>query len=205
MRQNMHDDNRGVNKLLGQLAGEKKKAGIALCLIAVMAVMWIKVLSKKEPQGAKAAPATQQTDLERRIDEVVNISYVDLPAVPGRNDLISRDFFASAGWQGFKTDEEGNNTGGVEDPNVSLGDGSEQIVLVQRVTALLKLQAIEVSDNRQAYINGKLMSTGEVLVVTDGMEMYECEVVEIRRDSVTVRCREAEIVLKLVQMTEQDG
>ena len=140
--------------------------------------------------------------------------YVDIPAsgddVEAVEDTSVEVFVDDVAWtevdsfyDARDTDEEGNSTGGVEDVDVSPADVSQQIA--KRVAALLKLQAIEVGDNPQAFINDKLMSTGEALVVTDGMEMYECEVVEIRKSSVTVRCREAEVVLKLVQATEQDG
>jgi len=203
MTKNTRNDNGGVKRVLGQLAAEKKKAGMAICLVAVMAFMWTKVLTKEGPQGAQATPAGGQKELDKRIDDPVKIDYLELPEVPGRNDLISRDFFASAGWQDFKTDDEGNNTGELENANVTPADLSEEIV--NRVTPLLKLQAIEGGNNRRAFINDKVMLTTETLIVTDGIDMYECEVIEIRRKSVVVRCREAEIVLKIVQTTDEDG
>ena len=203
MTKNTRNDNGGVKRALGRLAAEKKKAGMAICLVAVMAFMWIKVLTKEGPQGAQATPTGGQTELDKQIDDAVKIAYLELPEVPGRNDLISRDFFASAGWQDFKTDEEENSTGDVEDVNVTPVDVSEQIT--KRVTPLLKLQAIEGGNKRRAFINDKLMSTSESLFVTDGMDMYECEVIEIRKKSVVLRCREAEIVLKMVQTTDEDG
>ena len=203
MAKNTRNDNSGLKRVFGHLAAEKKKAGMAICLVAVMAFMWIKVLTKEGPQGAQATPAGGQTESDTQIDDAVKINYLELPEVPGRNDLISRDFFASASWQGFKRDDEGNNTGGIEHVNVTPADLSEE--MANRVTPLLKLQAIEDGNSRRAFINDKVMLTGETLVVTDGMDMYECEVIDIRKKSVVVRCREAEIVLKMVQTTEEDG
>jgi sRNA-binding protein len=198
MKQNAK--NGGGGRLLGRLAAEKKKAGIALCLIAVMAFMWVKVLTKKGPQSAQARLATEQTEVEKQLNEAMKIAFVELPEVPGRNDIIGRDYFAAGNWQDFKAAEEGNT---VEEVNVSSADQSKEVVT--KVAQQLKLQAIGLSDKPQAFINDRLLSVGDSLAVTVGTQRYECEVVEIRKDSVSIRCLEAEITLKLVQTVEGDG
>ena len=204
MKENMKNDNSGVSKLLGHLAAEKKKTGIALFLIVVMAVMWGKVLIKKGPQIAQATPAIQETALERQLDEAMQITYLDLPQISGRHDVISRDFFASVGWQDFKSEEQEAGTGDFEkEDGIAPIDEIKEVGVI--VAERLRLQAIVIGQNPQAFINDKLMSAGHKLIVTDGSEMYECEVVEIRENSVLIRCREAEIVLKLTETVEGDG
>lgn len=203
MKENMKNDTNGVGRILGHLAAEKKKAGIALCLIAVMAVMWVKVLTNKGPQSAQAAPTLAQTEVEEQIKDAMKITYLNLPIVPGRDDLISRDFFASAGWQDFTSDEPEDATVEIEEVSVASSDDSKEVLAI--VTQHVRLQAIGMGRKPQAFINDKLMSVGETLVVTDGAQMYECEVVEIRKNSVLIRCRDAEIVLKLVETAEGDG
>ncbi len=203
MKENVKNDNSGVSRFLGHLAAEKKRTGIALCLIAVMAVMWVKVLTKKGPQSVQAVPTIEETDVDRQVKEAMKITYVDLARVSGRDDLISRDFFASAGWQDFKSDEQEDTTVEIEEVSVAPTDDSKEVVAI--VTQYVKLQVIVMGRRPQAFINDKLMSVGETLVVTDGAQMYECEVVEIRENSVLVRCRDAEIVLKLVETAEGDG
>jgi len=203
MKEHSKNNKDGINRLLDQLAAEKKRVGIAVCLITVMAVMWVKVLTKKGPQSVQAVPTIEETDVERQVKEAMKITYVDLPRVSGRDDLISRDFFASAGWQDFKSDEQEDTTVEIEEVSVEPTDDSEEVVAM--VAQHLGLQAIVMGRKPQAFINDKLMSMGDKLVVTDGAQMYECEVVEIRENSVLIRCREAEIVLKLVETVEGDG
>ncbi len=131
MKENMKNDTNGVGRILGHLAAEKKKAGIALCLIAVMAVMWVKVLTNKGPQSAQAAPTLAQTEVEEQIKDAMKITYLNLPIVPGRDDLISRDFFASAGGPGLTSGETGDATGGVEEVRgASLGERKGVVGLV---------------------------------------------------------------------------
>ncbi len=58
MTPNARNNNTGAGKILNRLAEDKKKSVTALCLIAVMAVMWFRVLARKTPDGAEAAPVT---------------------------------------------------------------------------------------------------------------------------------------------------
>ena len=199
MKQNTKNGG-GVSRLLGRLAVEKKKAGIALCLIAVMEFMWVKVLTKKGPQSAQAGLATEQTEVEKQLNEAMKIAFVELPEVPGRNDIIGRDYFAAGNWQDFKSAEEGST---VEEVNVNSADQSKEVIT--KVAQQLKLQVIGLSEKPQAFINDRLVSVGDLLAVTVGTQRYECEVVEIREDSVLLKCLEAKITLKLVETVEGDG
>ena len=200
MRQNARDNEGGAARLFSQLAVEKKKGVIALCLIALMAVMWVKVLTKEGPQSAEAGFMMEQTDAEEQLNEALKVSYVELPEVPGRNDMIGRDFFDAADWQDFKLDQETNST--VYEVSAASTDVNEEVVA--RLTGLLKLQAIG-SEPPQAFINDKLLSVGDKMVVGDATETYECEVVEIGKSSVLIRCRDVEMFLKLDETVEGAG
>lgn len=203
MRQSFKDNReRRGGGMLGRFAAEKKKTGIALCLIAIMAVMWIKVLTKKGPADAQAGTGAEQGPVREQPKEEPRISFIDLPQVPGRNDLISRDFFATAGWEDFAADEDVTD---IFDVGVDVPATDTRKNIAERIEQLLRLQAIGWGQNPQAFINDKLLSVGEKLVVTDGKETYECEVIEIRRNAVLIRCREAEITLKLDQMIDENS
>ncbi len=91
MRQNIANNSTGAKKVLERLAEEKKKSVTALCLIAVMAFMWIRVLTKKTPQGTEAAPGTQQSSTENQPNEKYGVSFVELPKVAP----LSVDFIKS--------------------------------------------------------------------------------------------------------------
>ncbi len=195
MRKNLKSSN-GPNRFFSQLAAEKKKSITALCLVAVMAFMWVRVLFRRTPQAAAAATMTKEMNVEGKSNPDLKISYIELPEVAGRNDVITRDFFASDGWQDF-VDREAENLVGIEEVNIVSKGGNEEGV--RRVAEQLKLGAIVLSNNPQAFINDKLLSVGDKLPVGEGVDRYECEVVEIKRNTVVVRCREAEITLKLTQ------
>lgn len=196
MKQSVRNSGNGTNKLFGRLGAEKKKTIIASCLIAVMALMWAKVLGRKTPESAEAAMMGQGAKLTGESNSESKISFTELPEVKGRNDVLTRDFFASNGWQDFVGDKVG-----IEEVSVVSKDGSEEVA--RRVAGKMKLEAIGLGKNPQAFINNKLLSVGDKLLISEGVDTYECEVAGIEENTVLVRCGEAEIVLKLTQPIEE--
>ncbi|MFC1739176.1 hypothetical protein ACFL1G_09020, partial [Planctomycetota bacterium] len=61
--------------------------------------------------------------------------------------------------------------------------------------------AIELTERPRVFINDKLLVKGGKLHVMDGNKKYECEVIEIERNAVSLRCGEAMIRLKLAETT----
>jgi len=200
MKRNMTNAGSGANQLLSRLAAEKKKAVLALGLIALMAFMWVRVLGRKTPATANAASAAQHVDSKGQSNSQIKISFIELPKVAGRNDVMTRDFFDPGGWHGFTKDREGRNQAGNEVNHVSTDATGE---VITQIAQKLQLEAIIVlGENPQAFINDKLLSVGDKLLVKDGANTYECEVVEIQERTVFIRCREAQIKLELKQATE---
>jgi len=195
MKQNLKNNGNRSNKLFGRLAAEKKKTVIAVCLITVMVFMWVRVLGRKGPQSANAAVMKQEATGGQTNPEL-KISYIELPKVEGRNDVLTRDFFAVGSWRDFMRGGEGKS-GGIEEVSVVSRDGSEEIV--RRVAEKLKLEAIVLGENPRAFINDKLLSVGDKLFITDGINTYECEVAKIEENTVFIRCGEAEVTLRLTQ------
>ena len=64
----------------------------------------------------------------------------------------------------------------------------------------MKLEAIVSSDDPLAFINDKVLRAGDKLFVGNGIESYECEVVEIKENIVVIRCRESMITLKMTKV-----
>lgn len=202
MRQNVRNSRSSAKSLLNQLAVEKKKAVITLCLIGVMAFMWVRVLTRKTPEVAEAGSMTDELNVTGRSNPELKVSFIELPKVAGRNDVITRDFFASDGWQHF-VDEQGQNSARIEEVSIVSKNGSEEVI--RKVAEKLKLEAIVLSRNPRAFINDKVLSIGDKLLIKDGADTYECEVVEIKENTVVVRCREAKITLKLTQVSVIDN
>ena len=199
MIRNKRNNVTGVNKLFSQLAAEKKKAVMALCLITVMVFMWVKVFTRRAPQAAGAALMTEQLNVENRSNSELKIYFVELPKVPGRNDVIIRDFFASDGWRDF-TSGQRQKSGNIQEVNIVSNDGKEEVI--KAVAEKLKLQAIVFGLNPRAFINDKLLSVGDKVLIRDKIDVYECELVEIQENMVVIRCRDAKITLKLRQIIE---
>lgn len=195
MKQNLRNSGNGGKRLFGRLAAEKKKTIIAVCLITVMVFMWVRVLGRKGPQGAKAAVMVQEVTKGQTNSEL-KISFIELPKAEGRNDVLTRDFFAVDNWWDLMGGREGNS-GGIEEVSVVSKDGSEEAV--KRVAEKLKLEAIVLGENPRVFINDKLLSVRDKLFVKDGIDMYECEVAGIEETEVFIRCGEAEITLRLMQ------
>jgi hypothetical protein len=195
MKQNLKNGGSGGNRIFSRLAAEKKKTVIAVCLITVMVFMWVKVLGRKGPQSANAAVMAQEVT-EGQMNSELKISFMELPKVEGRNDVLTRDFFAVGNWRDFMRGGEGKS-GGIEEVSVVSRNGGEEIV--RRVAEKLKLEAIVLGKNPLAIINDKRLSVGDKLFVRDGTNTYECEVAEIEENMVSIRCGETEVTLRLTQ------
>lgn len=182
---------------LAHLAGQKKKMTAALLLIGLMVLMWARVLLTEGPEAAQAGEGQIQAGSGRSEQEVQSaVSFIELPKIKGRNDTVVRDFFASDNWRNFAQSRRGDNSGAGEVRVVSK-DGDVEIA--RRVAAKLRLQAIWLDDNPQAFINDKALAVGDKFRLKEGVSAYECEVVAIEESKVYLKCGKARIVLSLTQ------
>jgi len=200
MKANVRNNMGPAGRFLGRLAAEKRRTVATGCLVIVMVFLWVRVLTRNTPEVAEATPTAEQLGIENPSDAAPNVSFVELPKVAGRNDGVTRDFFACDGWRHF--------TGGrqkfadIEEVNMLSQNGSEEAI--KQVAEKLRLEAIVLSSNPRAFINNRVLSVGDRMLVDDGNEKYECEVVSIEENTVMIKCREAEITLKLVPVSMGD-
>jgi len=150
-----------------------------------MAFMWVRVVTKKTSPAA-GAPVVDEAAANEESDSQPRVSFIELPRIAGRNDVITRDFFAANGWKKFDRDKEAN-TIGTEEVNDLKTDGSEKVV--ERVTAKLKLGVIETGLSPYVYINDELLSIGDRLRVRDNGNTYDCEVTKIGANEVSLKLR----------------
>lgn len=200
MRRNVRHNGHGARGLVGQLAAEKKKVVMALCLMGVMAFMWVRVLTKKAPEAAGAEIIADPANTSEPTKPELQISFIELPKVAGRHDVINRDVFASENWRHFLERQRKRN--GFEEVNILSQDVNEEVI--RRLVEKLELSAVMVSDNPSAFINGDVIEVGEKIVIEAGTEKYECEVVTIEENTVVLKCKEAEIILKLEKESTTD-
>jgi hypothetical protein len=200
MRQNTTNTGDGVNRVLGPLVAQKKKTVLAVGLIAMMAFMWIRVLTKDGPEAAEATALTQPAPSEDGSNSQSKIWFVKLPKIKGRHDVITRDVFTPGDWWKSHKGREGQDSSDVEQVEVVSTGGDQEVISL--VAAKLKLEAIAFGGSPWAFINGKLLSVGDKLVIKEGTRTFECEVVQIEQNMVVIRCGQAEITLKLKRVTD---
>lgn len=194
MKRNLQNNVSGANRASGRLAIDTKKAVFALGLIAVMVFMWVRVLTRKGPQSAAASSVAEEIKLIGQSDtESLKLSFIELPKVKGRNDVLARDFFTVKNWQDFL--REGKGVGNRREVDVVSRNGNEEVA--RKIAEKLKLGAIVMGKNPRAFVNDKLLAVGDKMLIQDGVNIYECEIVEIEEKTVLLRCGQAEIRLKL--------
>ncbi len=194
MKRNLQNNVSGANRASGRLAIDTKKAVFALGLIAIMVFMWVRVLTRKGPQSAAASSVAEEIKLIGQSDtESLKLSFIELPKVKGRNDVLARDFFTVKNWQDFL--REGKGVGDRREVDVVSRNGNEEVA--RKIAEKLKLGAIVMGKNPRAFVNDKLLAVGDKMLIQDGVNIYECEIAEIEEKTVLLRCGQAEIRLKL--------
>lgn len=181
-----------TEKISTQFAADKKKSIIAVGLLLIMAIMWMKMLTGKTPDNAKAA---LKTDHEIKKEET-RINYKNLPCITGRHDTLTRDMFAAENFNEYINNDQENSNEEIKRVGTDISKGS-----IQRLAQMLKLEAIGHSSNPEAFINNRLYSAEDVITVNDGSSTYQCRVVKISENAVTLKYEDSEIELKLKQTT----
>ena len=76
--------------------------------------------------------------------------------------------------------------------------GSDTNSIVRTLTKQIRLEAIDLGE-KKAFINDKLYGVGDRMLIKDGSDEYDCEIVSIEQNTVSIRCQETEIKVKLAQ------
>lgn len=178
----------GFDKLLKPLLENKAKTAIAACLLVLMSFMWVKVLAGKGPAQTSASQSEGiESQLKKikdakAIEESIKIEYVELPAIEGRHNVLKRDFFATVSNENKSKIEVVNNNQGTD---------------VSGLSKKLSLEAIEMGQTPQAFINGKLLGIGEILKVAEGKRTYEFEIITISENEVKLKHKDIEFKLSI--------
>jgi hypothetical protein len=184
---------------LDHLAADRKKVILAVGLVAVMVIMWVRLLTGKKPGVTSAAPEQTQSAGTKKAPPM-KLQFHELPVIEGRNDRIHRDFFSADGLAAFRQDPASQDTG--TDTEVRNGTGSRNEEVILRVARKgLRLEAV--LEGPRAFMNDRLVSVGDRLSVKDGPTSYVFEVIEIQDDSVLVGCNGEQVTLRLTQTSDE--
>lgn len=188
----------------GWLGGDRKKIILAAGLIMVMFLMWGKVLLRKKDGSASVElmlAASQNMNLQQ--DRGRKISYIKLPLIEGRNDVLKTDFFNPGEWEGFELVDKTEDWS--KQSNVTVkGAGSNDFKKenIYRVAKKLQLEAIVMGENPEAFISDKLVSTGDVLKIRHNAGIYEFRVTKIGKSKVELICEDMIFTMQMAQSIE---
>ena len=187
----------GGNQALAQLMADKKKLAIAVLLISVMAIMWVRILAKNKPPVSASVLAAQAA-VAQETQPKIKATYVALPHVEGRNDVLARDIFAGSKWEGF-----GAEANGARQPRSRNKNGNEPLSdTIEIIGKELKLEAIFSGKNPQASVSGVLVSPGGKLIVKHEGDQYEFKAVTINDNEVVLECKGVQMKLSMIRPTE---
>ncbi len=188
-----------ATQLVGHLVRDGKKTGIAIALVTVMVVMWVRVLAGQKPSSAHATPVSL-SKADTKGNESPAVRFVVLPNEPGRNDRIHRDFFTASDWSEFSSGPKTRDVAVVTDDKTRSTNRIEEVVA--RLAKTLELEAVLWSEHPQAFVNDRLVRVGDTLALRDGADFHPFEVVQIVKDAVHVRCGDRTYTLKLSPPTD---
>ena len=187
------------------LQGLSPKTIAAIVLVALMALLWLRVVTrgKAGPMRVQAADAVVNSDA--RSAGPLKIEPIALPMTEGHSDSLKCDFFSPDNWPAF------SRSGSV---SVTPSGLSEQERQEQRLRAVfeelaksLKLDAILHGGNgapARVCIDGNVLTQGQTLSLKRDTNHYELTVSNVSEYQVVLTWRDRTIVLNMTQPERVD-
>ncbi len=200
MKQNKTHKNNDAALLRG-LPVSKSKLIIAGVLITIMGIMWMRLLLfNKSPDTAAGGTPPEPVGTQAGNDTAEpapELTYIDLPVVPGRHDVLGNNIFRPGTWRAFRTVDDTKNT--AAEPYGSALTAED----IRNITASITLDGIIAEQGTrmpEAFVNGKLVSIGSKVAVEYNKRSVELTVTEINRSKVVLRVGEQVINVMLFQI-----
>ncbi len=187
-----------------RLAASRPKVIIAIVLVTIMALMWVRVLvrNKSDAKAAQTESAlvNAYADKQNKQPKII-LSYIELPVVKGQNDCLTRDIFRAQNWKAFSS---------VTDPDPATGEntaeGSDKYGIyktrIRQIAKTMTLELISIGRHgktSQALIENKLVSVGSKVAVKYNKQTYEFVVTEIKQNKVVLKWENFSITLTMAQ------
>ena len=204
----MNQRNTTMNKkpVTGGLQNISPKVMAMIVLLAVMGILWGRVLLKGKG-GPAAANAQDRISVQEIVpDSPLQIEALELPVLSGRNDRVSNDMFGGENWTAFELNQNQNTPNG----GVKVGAAADSAELrhratLERIAGRLKLEAVICNaQNRpfQAFVEDKILSVGSTLTVQEGPDQFVLMLEEISEKEVSFSWNEMSVVLKMAETFE---
>jgi hypothetical protein len=193
----------------GGLGNLSPKTMVMIVLLAVMGILWGRVLLKGKSGPATASAqdmAALQQFNQANQHAVVQIDAIALPQIPGRNDVLSRDIFSTENWTaaGFGNSTNDHVSGVQVDALKDSVEHANQLKLAQIAKRLTLEAVIQDADGipSQAFVDGKILSVGSALTVQEGPDQYELTLDEITYKKVVFSWNKVSVVLEMAEAFE---
>lgn len=169
------------------------KTVVAAALLLLMGIMWVRVFfSSGKPAQAVAYSETNQTQ-EVKAEPAIHIEPVPLPVIAGRNDRLTKDYFAVALWPQQRSSMP-------QDVQASLRNDAEQQRhdFINTLSSRLSIDAVLMPTGQEpakVCLNGKVLAEGQALTLKDKDQTYELTITQIKPNAITIVCDQKTIVL----------
>ncbi|MFA5293208.1 MAG: hypothetical protein WC496_09265 [Phycisphaerae bacterium] len=176
---------------------QRKKLIVALLLMAVMAVMWIRVFAgKNKPASASAAVSSVVNPLLPQAQSQ-KMEYIELPYIPQRHDIIANDFFTTKNFKKFKRQDQYTTN----NRQVNLAETMDEKFDTPAAAAAASLRLIAIVNDKkpQAFIENRLFEKGQSFRFKFDGQVYRFRVTKILADRVELDCNGIIITKKIPQ------
>lgn len=196
---------------MSKLPASKGKVVIAVVLVAVMALMWAKVFFNKGPANANAQTSTtieelQQELMQQQNKPEVNISFVDLPYIKGKNDVLKRDVFKIENTAAFPWSLPPDKDNVRIDNNDDSSQNSDERI-IREIADKLTVEAVSIDENGvpyEVFIMNRVLRVDSILPIKYKGSLYEFNVIEIQKSKVVLGWNECTVTLKMSQVYSTD-
>jgi len=184
----------GVN---ADRAANKKKV-LAVCLLVIMAVLWVRVFAGKKSPGTVVAGSAAMGYSALVQADSGEMAYKDLPFIQGRHDVLAKNIFASKSWRGFKSS---SHTGGYGSAEIGIDNNadSEQALQIASAVKDIELVAIVSGQQYQAFMEDKLLAKGDSFNYEFQGKTHKFTVVDIYKNKVELECNGVVVFKKMPQ------
>lgn len=171
-----------------KMALQRKKVVIAMVLLAVMAVLWIKLfVGKSAPKAARAAVNAGSVNAAAGSPKMF---FVELPFVPQRHMVLANDFFDARLFKEFGIDAGSGTEIASKSDSQSSGGATAAV-------EAMELIAIVNGKKPQAFIEDRLLEEGQSFKFVFHDENYVFKVVKIYENKVELECNGIIITKKI--------
>jgi hypothetical protein len=188
--------------LINHLPVKKSKIIIAAVLMSVMAMLWVRVIfGAKTDKVVNTKPKIVSGKTQNIAEQPQpKVSYVKLPVVPGRNDVLTRDIFSPENWKAFDWDQSKDSDNVEIDSSEDDGRMMHEKNL-REIAQNYTVDAISTDQQGQiqAFMIDDVVSVGSTLIVEHKGYSYEFIVLEIKTEEVVLGWKNCTVTLQMSQ------